>query len=122
MGIEVKVEVIHKETIKSSPTPPHLQTTKLSVFDQLFPDIYVPLLLFYPKKGSAAEVNINTDLWQSKDPRSSKDHCLKPSSIPLQELSTIMIQLIAMTMGQPFLEPKSTVPYQSFWKKQILEC
>lgn len=61
MGIEVKVEVIHKETIKSSPTPPHLQITKLSVFDQLFPDIYVPLLLFYPTKGSAAEVNINTD-------------------------------------------------------------
>ncbi|KAL6269030.1 hypothetical protein ACE6H2_025941 [Prunus campanulata] len=33
MASEIKVEVIHKETIKpSSPTPHHLRTSNLSVF------------------------------------------------------------------------------------------
>ncbi|KAK9937561.1 hypothetical protein M0R45_014340 [Rubus argutus] len=54
MASEMKVEVIHKETITpSSPTPPHLKNLSLSVFDQLQPEFYVPLLLFYP--------NINRD-------------------------------------------------------------
>ncbi|TQD71883.1 hypothetical protein C1H46_042591 [Malus baccata] len=49
MGSEIKVEVLHRETIRpSSPTPDHLKTIRLSVFDQLSPDVYVPLLLFYP--------------------------------------------------------------------------
>ncbi|XP_068319270.1 minovincinine 19-hydroxy-O-acetyltransferase-like [Pyrus communis] len=49
MASEVKVELIHKETIKpSSPTPSHLKTTNLSVFYQLSTEIYPPVLLFYP--------------------------------------------------------------------------
>ncbi|XP_062011944.1 BAHD acyltransferase At5g47980-like [Rosa rugosa] len=58
MGSEIKVEVIHKETIiPSSPTPPHLESLSLSVFDQLQPEFYVPLLLFYP--NSSNEINID---------------------------------------------------------------
>ncbi|XP_048425680.1 BAHD acyltransferase At5g47980-like isoform X2 [Pyrus x bretschneideri] len=61
MASDVKVEVIHKETISPScPTPPHLKTTNsLSFFDQLVPPIYIPLLLFYPicNNGDDFEVN-----------------------------------------------------------------
>ncbi|KAI5332701.1 hypothetical protein L3X38_022830 [Prunus dulcis] len=58
MVSEMKVEVTHKETIKpSSPTPSHLQTTNLSVFDQLSPDVYIPLLLFYPNNSRDDEAN-----------------------------------------------------------------
>ncbi|XP_034213614.1 BAHD acyltransferase At5g47980-like [Prunus dulcis] len=57
MASELKVEVTHKETIKpSSATPHHLKTVNLSVFDQLIPQIYIPLLLFYPSTSSD-EVN-----------------------------------------------------------------
>ncbi|GMH27004.1 hypothetical protein Nepgr_028847 [Nepenthes gracilis] len=39
---------ISKETIKPSiPTPPHLKTYKFSSFDQVSPNFYVPILLFY---------------------------------------------------------------------------
>ncbi|KAI5332713.1 hypothetical protein L3X38_022842 [Prunus dulcis] len=56
MASEIKVKVIHKETIKpSSPTPHHLKNTSLSVFDQITSEVYVPLLLFYPI--SSDEVN-----------------------------------------------------------------
>ncbi|XP_008350388.3 acyltransferase Pun1-like [Malus sylvestris] len=51
---EIKVEVIHKETIKpSSPTPRHFKTLKLSVFDQIASDLYVPLLFFYRRHNSS---------------------------------------------------------------------
>ncbi|KAL6200119.1 hypothetical protein ACLB2K_029901 [Fragaria x ananassa] len=49
MNTDIKVEVIYKETITpSSPTPPHLKRVNLSVFDQMVPETYIPLLLFYP--------------------------------------------------------------------------
>ncbi|KAL6283244.1 hypothetical protein ACE6H2_014173 [Prunus campanulata] len=58
MASEIKVEVIRKETIKpSSPTPHHLRTSSLSVFDQLQPEAYLPLLLFYPNNISDDVVN-----------------------------------------------------------------
>ncbi|KAM5569453.1 BAHD acyltransferase [Rosa sericea] len=53
MCSEMRVEVIDKETITpSSPTPHHLTTFNLSVFDQFLPDLYVPLLLFYPNNST----------------------------------------------------------------------
>ncbi|KAL5542635.1 hypothetical protein UlMin_010345 [Ulmus minor] len=43
------VQIIRREKIKpSSPTPHHLKTFKLSLLDQLAPDLYIPLILFYP--------------------------------------------------------------------------
>ncbi|CAN6572728.1 unnamed protein product [Malus baccata var. baccata] len=58
MASEMKVEVIYKETIKpSSSTPPHLKTTQLSVFDQLSPDVFIPILLFYPSNISSGDVD-----------------------------------------------------------------
>ncbi|XP_068309641.1 BAHD acyltransferase At5g47980-like [Pyrus communis] len=51
---EIKVEIIHKETIKpSSPTPRHFKILKLSVFDQIASDVYVPLLFFYRHHNSS---------------------------------------------------------------------
>ncbi|ESR41183.1 HXXXD-type acyl-transferase family protein [Citrus sinensis] len=42
------VQIISTEVIKpSSPTPKHLRTYKLSLLDQLFSKIYVPLVFFY---------------------------------------------------------------------------
>lgn len=44
----MEVQIISTEIIKpSSPTPPHLKTHKLTLLDQLAPDIYFPLALFY---------------------------------------------------------------------------
>ncbi|KAI3923166.1 hypothetical protein MKW92_039578 [Papaver armeniacum] len=43
------VEVISKETIKpTTPTPYHLRNFSLSLLDQYFPPVYVPIILFYP--------------------------------------------------------------------------
>ncbi|PQQ12575.1 BAHD acyltransferase [Prunus yedoensis var. nudiflora] len=36
-----------------SPTPQHLKTTNHSVFDQLIPELYVPILLFYPNNTNS---------------------------------------------------------------------
>ncbi|CAL8150447.1 unnamed protein product [Prunus armeniaca] len=53
MTSEIKVEVSREETIRpSSPTPHHLRSSNLSVFDQLTPQVYVLLLLFYPSNNS----------------------------------------------------------------------
>ncbi|PKI77052.1 hypothetical protein CRG98_002555 [Punica granatum] len=46
--MEVKVQIVRRETIKpSSPTPAELRSFKLSLFDQLNPNLYTPLLLYY---------------------------------------------------------------------------
>ncbi|KAK9937560.1 hypothetical protein M0R45_014339 [Rubus argutus] len=59
MGTEFKVEVIHKEIIApSTPTPHQLKSVSLSVFDQIVPEVYVPLLLFYPNH-TVHEVDID---------------------------------------------------------------
>ncbi|XP_009371380.2 BAHD acyltransferase At5g47980-like [Pyrus x bretschneideri] len=58
MASDIKVEILHKETIKpSSPTPHHLKTCSLSGYDQLTPEIYVPLILFYPNGGDEASID-----------------------------------------------------------------
>ncbi|CAJ1949399.1 unnamed protein product [Sphenostylis stenocarpa] len=47
--MEVKAEIVSKNTIKpSSATPNNLRHWKLSLLDQLAPPFYVPILLFYP--------------------------------------------------------------------------
>ncbi|KAL9431673.1 hypothetical protein AB3S75_026800 [Citrus x aurantiifolia] len=44
----MQLDIISKEIIKpSSPTPLQLKTHKLSLLDQLAPDIYTSFLLFY---------------------------------------------------------------------------
>ncbi|OMO81409.1 Transferase [Corchorus olitorius] len=49
MAMEFIVENIHNEIIKpSSPTPLHLQTSNLSLLDQMTPMVFVPLIFFYP--------------------------------------------------------------------------
>lgn len=41
--------IVSREIIKpSSPTPSHLKIYNLSLFDQLSPDAYIPLVIFYP--------------------------------------------------------------------------
>ncbi|XP_040374559.1 salutaridinol 7-O-acetyltransferase-like [Rosa chinensis] len=58
----MRVEVINKETITpSSPTPHHLTTSNLSVFDQFLPDLYVPLLLFYPNNSTTNQKGNTVD-------------------------------------------------------------
>jgi hypothetical protein len=47
-AMEIKVEIIKRETIKpSSPTPHHLRCFDLCLIDQLQPASYISLLLFY---------------------------------------------------------------------------
>lgn len=46
---DFNVEITRRESIKPySPTPQHLGTVKLSMLDQISPDMYVPMILFYP--------------------------------------------------------------------------
>ncbi|BFG40577.1 hypothetical protein CerSpe_268510 [Prunus speciosa] len=73
MASEIKVEIIHKETIKpSSPTPHHLAKSKLSIFYQITPEIYVPLPLLYPSNNSDDEVDHHSLF-------SERSHLLKTS-------------------------------------------
>ncbi|XP_050370535.1 BAHD acyltransferase At5g47980-like [Argentina anserina] len=59
MSTDIQVEIIHKETITpSSPTLPHLKVVELSFLDQFIPDVYVPLILFYPNHTDG-EVDTN---------------------------------------------------------------
>ncbi|BBN69293.1 HXXXD-type acyl-transferase family protein [Prunus dulcis] len=68
-----RLKIIHKETIKpSSPTPHHLAKSKLSIFDQITPEIYLPLLLFYPSNNSDDEVDHHSLF-------SERSHLLKTS-------------------------------------------
>ncbi|KAD5960371.1 hypothetical protein R6Q59_013499 [Mikania micrantha] len=44
--------IVSTQIIKpSSPTPPHLKTYNLSVYDQIIPSTFTPMLLFYPNTG-----------------------------------------------------------------------
>ncbi|KAI3426757.1 uncharacterized protein J3R85_009620 [Psidium guajava] len=55
MTIELKVEVVAKETIRpSSPPPDHLRNFNLSIFDQLTPILYTSVLLFYTSSTNAS--------------------------------------------------------------------
>ncbi|XAR54834.1 Deacetylvindoline O-acetyltransferase [Bertholletia excelsa] len=63
----MEVCVTTRETIKpSSPTPPHLKTHKLSLLDQLSPNIYLPSLFFYPgdqaRDASSVTLQLKTSL------------------------------------------------------------
>lgn len=56
----IKFETIQRETIKpSTPTPDNLKSYKLSLLDQLAPDMYVPLVLFYPISRSSGLTDID---------------------------------------------------------------
>ncbi|KAL8242537.1 hypothetical protein R6Q59_012839 [Mikania micrantha] len=50
------MKILIRETIKPfSRTPPHLRTYNLSEMDFLYPKIYIPLLLIYPKSSTTGE-------------------------------------------------------------------
>ncbi|XP_008797275.3 LOW QUALITY PROTEIN: salutaridinol 7-O-acetyltransferase-like [Phoenix dactylifera] len=58
-----KVQVISKETIKpSSPTPQNLHSLQLSLLDQIAPQIYNHLLLFYSKNPPQALTQLKSSL------------------------------------------------------------
>ncbi|GAV85663.1 Transferase domain-containing protein, partial [Cephalotus follicularis] len=46
--LKMMVKILSKKLITpSSPTPKHLQTMKLSAFDQIQPPVYIPFLLYF---------------------------------------------------------------------------
>lgn len=48
-GTCIQIEILNEKLIKPSlPTPNHLNSYKLSFFDQIAPNFAVPLLYFYP--------------------------------------------------------------------------
>ncbi|OVA00046.1 Transferase [Macleaya cordata] len=62
MKLEMKVEVVSRETIKpSSPTPHHLRFFKFSLLDQIAPSLHLPLLVFYPAASDAATDTHDTE-------------------------------------------------------------
>ncbi|XP_062110555.1 stemmadenine O-acetyltransferase-like [Humulus lupulus] len=49
--MKLEVQVIYEERIKpSSPTPDELRRYQLSFLDQIAPPVYMPLVLFFPKR------------------------------------------------------------------------
>ncbi|XP_026408738.1 salutaridinol 7-O-acetyltransferase-like [Papaver somniferum] len=57
------VEVISKETIKpTTPTPFQLRNFNLSLLDQYFPPVYVPIILFYPAVANSTGSKHHDDL------------------------------------------------------------
>ncbi|KAG2701846.1 hypothetical protein I3843_06G058800 [Carya illinoinensis] len=53
--MEIKVEMINREAVKpSSPTPHHLRCFNLSLLDQLQPQVYIPLVLFYSNNSDGS--------------------------------------------------------------------
>jgi len=61
--MEVKGEIVSKETIKpSSTTPNELRHFKLSLIDQLAPPFYVPIILFYPASDATNTKTISQKL------------------------------------------------------------
>ncbi|KAG2701849.1 hypothetical protein I3760_06G063100 [Carya illinoinensis] len=51
--MEIKVEMINREVIKPScPTPHHLRCFDLSLLDQLLPEIYISVVIFYSHNPS----------------------------------------------------------------------
>ncbi|KAL3835645.1 hypothetical protein ACJIZ3_010381 [Penstemon smallii] len=68
--MEIKIEIISRETIKpSSPTPNNLQKHKLSFLDQIAPPIFMPLVYFYPLdnnvSNSTKSIKLKTSLSQT---------------------------------------------------------
>lgn len=48
----MEVQITSRKLITpSSPTPPHLQNTRVTCFDQLAPFFYVPTIFYYPVEG-----------------------------------------------------------------------
>ncbi|GMJ12484.1 hypothetical protein like AT3G30280 [Hibiscus trionum] len=53
MMIEIKPEIVCRQSMKpSTPTPPHLKTFKLSLLDQISPDIHGNMTFFYPSSST----------------------------------------------------------------------
>ncbi|XP_022951646.1 acylsugar acyltransferase 3-like [Cucurbita moschata] len=51
----MQLQIVSRQSIKpSSPTPPHLKTHALSLFDQLAPHMYVPLVFFFRRPHAAS--------------------------------------------------------------------
>ncbi|KAH7857480.1 hypothetical protein Vadar_013177 [Vaccinium darrowii] len=67
--MEVKVEVISRDTIKpSSPTPPNLRHYRLSFLDQIAPACFIPFFHFYPHTPtttSFTQIHISNNLKNS---------------------------------------------------------
>ncbi|WRX25190.1 hypothetical protein QQP08_017677 [Theobroma cacao] len=62
----MEVQIINRETIKpSSPTPDHLRTQKLCLFDLLASPIYIPTLLFYSARDGSPTNSISDNLKKS---------------------------------------------------------
>ncbi|XP_021283392.1 vinorine synthase-like [Herrania umbratica] len=62
----MEVQIISRETIKpSSPTPHHLRTHKLCLFDQLTSPTYIPTLLFYSARDGSPRNCISDNLKKS---------------------------------------------------------
>ncbi|KAJ0105420.1 hypothetical protein Patl1_18241 [Pistacia atlantica] len=57
----MQIQTISRETIKpASPTPDHLRKYKLSVLDQLCPEVHFPIILFYSSPGKdTAETSLH---------------------------------------------------------------
>lgn len=64
--MEMKVEIISRETVRpSSPTPDHLKSFEFSVFDQFSPAVYTPIVLFYANTPPGSEATVSHRLKSS---------------------------------------------------------
>ncbi|KAL3840434.1 hypothetical protein ACJIZ3_025025 [Penstemon smallii] len=91
----VDVEIISKQKIKPAfPTPLEWKTYKISILDQLNPNIYSPMIYFFPNNHQNSHLNIN-------DLTSQKRHLLKQS---LSETLTSFYPLAGKIQGNSHIE------------------
>nr|XP_033517049.1 salutaridinol 7-O-acetyltransferase-like [Nicotiana tomentosiformis] len=64
-----KIHIVSRKLIKpSNPTPKHLQSFKLSLFDQLAPSYHIKIILYYNNIGENKAANNSQLLTQLEEP------------------------------------------------------
>ncbi|XP_030937125.1 stemmadenine O-acetyltransferase-like [Quercus lobata] len=112
--VKVEVSIISKETIKpSSPTLQHLKPYKLTLFDQVTPLTYFPIVFFYPM-STDLNLSISQIIEQLKNSLSDTLSIFYPFSGSIKD----NLFVHNFDTGVPFLEARVNCCMSDFLKHQ----
>ncbi|XP_050206874.1 stemmadenine O-acetyltransferase-like [Mercurialis annua] len=118
-----KLKIIQRETIRpSSPTPDNLKILNLSLLDQLLPNTYTPLLLFYPANdGDDHHIDRHEKLQKLKKSLSDTLTHFYPLAGRLKDHTSIDCN----DEGAEFIEARIEFPLSEFFRNPdtpMLDC
>ncbi|KAK8640011.1 hypothetical protein V6N13_138377 [Hibiscus sabdariffa] len=114
--IEIKSEIISRQTIKpSNPTPSHLKTFKLSLLDQISPSFHGNMNFFYPSDNTSHDFFHKSRLLQ--DSISETLSLFYPLAGRLRDAATIACN----DEGAFFVEAKVNIPLSHFLNRPDLK-